>query len=98
MRRPACRPSSTFHNRQTSRKLQVPVISHDLNIDKAVLLDQQRFGFNTGIPVELLTDLTWTDLVRCRRGMERKPGGGAIATVLEPGERLGTAVVLHSSR
>ena len=29
--------------------------------------------------------------------MERKPGGGAIATVLEPGERLGTAVVLHSS-
>ena len=25
-------------------------------------------------------------------------GGGAIATVLEPGERLGTAVVLHSSR
>ena len=32
--------------------------------------------------------------------MERKPGGGggAIATVLEPGERLGAAVVLHSSR
>ena len=38
--------------------------------------------------------------------MERKPGGGGgggggggvIATVLEPGERLGTAVILHSSR
>ena len=42
--------------------------------------------------------LTWTDLVRCRRVMERKPGGGAIATVFKPGERLGTAVVLHSSR
>ena len=95
MRQPACRPSSTIHNRQTSRKLQVPVICHDLNIDKAVLLDQHRFGFNTRMPVELLT---WTDLVRCRRVMERKPGGGVIATVLEPGERLGTAVVLHSSR
>ena len=75
--------------------LQVPVICHDLNIDKAVLLDQQRFGFNTRILVELLT---WTDLVRCRRVMERKLGGGAIATVLEPGETLDTAVVLYSSR
>ena len=37
------------------------------------------------------TVLTWTDLVRCRRVMERKPGGGAIATVLEPGERIGSA-------
>ena len=81
MRRPACRPSSTFHNRQTSRELQVPVICHDLNIDKAVLLDQHIFGFNTRMPVEVLELLTWTDLVRCRRVMlgwslERKPGGG----------------------
>ena len=29
-------------------------------------------------------------------GHGEETGGGAIATVLEPGERLGTAVALHS--
>ena len=48
-------------NRQTSRMLQVPIICHDLNIKKAVLMDRQRFGFNTRMSIELLT-LSWTYL------------------------------------
>ena len=70
--------------------LQVPIICHDLNIKKAVLMDRQRFGFNTRMSIELLTR-SWTYL-----DFSSKTGGRGRS---EPGEGLCTVpVVIRSSR
>ena len=95
-----CQPSWTFgvdcevgqeqkcQNRQTSRMLQVPIICHDLNIEKAVLMHRQRFVFTARMSIELLT-CSWTYLDFSSKTGERS----------EPGEGLGTVpVVLRSSR
>ena len=58
--------------------LQVPIICCDQNIEKAVLMDRQRFGFNTRMSIELDVFILQFE----NRGRS------------EPGEELGTVPVV----